>query len=102
VSEFNWTCPHCERHVTITYERLSNERHVLWIRNADGGKVLTTVFIICPNPSCRKYTLTAVLNEGVDVPGRNSDLGGAFTEMGVGSGLFEQVFPRLRSLIYPR
>jgi hypothetical protein len=62
-SDFNWTCPHCERAVTISSERLSAVDHTLRIDNAVGRRTLRTAFIVCPNPQCRKFTLTAVLHE---------------------------------------
>ena len=62
-SDFNWTCPHCERAVTISSERFSADLHTLSIDNAIGRRTLRTAFIVCPNPECRKFTLTAALHE---------------------------------------
>ena len=62
-ADFNWTCPHCERAVTISEERESTDRHSLWIENAVGRRVLLTTFIVCPNQECRRFTLTAALYE---------------------------------------
>ena len=61
--DFNWTCPHCNRAVTITYQRQSSDRHTLSIENADGRRSLISRFIVCPNPECRKFTLTVALHE---------------------------------------
>lgn len=61
--DFNWTCPHCERAVTITDQRFSASRHTLEIENKDGRCTLLTKYIICPNPECRKRTLLAELYE---------------------------------------
>jgi hypothetical protein len=63
MTDFNWTCPHCERAVTIVDERITNDRHTLWIENAVGRYSLITTFIVCPNDECRKFTLTARLHE---------------------------------------
>lgn len=63
MSDFNWTCPHCERAVTISAERLSSDTHTLRIENAIGICTLHSRFIVCPNPECRKFTLTVKLNE---------------------------------------
>lgn len=63
MESFNWTCPHCERAVTISSERYSEEWHTLRIDNADGRFTLSSVFIVCPNPECSRYTLTADLFE---------------------------------------
>jgi hypothetical protein len=61
MSDFNWTCPHCERAVTITDQRFSTNRHSLAIKNKDGRQSLLSTFIVCPNPECTKYTLSANL-----------------------------------------
>ena len=58
---FNWTCPHCERAVTITDERRSSNAHTLRIENAEGRRTLDSTFIVCPNPDCQKFTLTVEL-----------------------------------------
>jgi hypothetical protein len=63
MSDFNWTCPHCERAVTISDERVSSDTHILRIENAIGRRTLHTLFIVCPNPECRKFTLTVALHE---------------------------------------
>ena len=63
MNDFNWTCPHCERAVTITTNRFSSGRHTLDITNSDGRRSLITRYIVCPNPDCQKFTLTASLHE---------------------------------------
>ncbi len=63
MNDFNWTCPHCERAVTITEHRFSSDRHTLYITNSDGRRSLITRYIVCPNPDCQKFTLTASLHE---------------------------------------
>ena len=67
MSDFNWICPHCEHAVTISYQRHSVESHVLRIENAAGRRTLLTNFIVCPNPKCQKFTLTASLNVSASV-----------------------------------
>jgi len=57
---FNWTCPHCQRHVTIT-DTISRNQATLYHKNADGRHTLVTTFIVCPNPECEKYTLDVKL-----------------------------------------
>jgi len=59
---FNWTCPHCQRHVTIT-NTICGEHTTLYHKNADGRLTLATTFIVCPNPECNKYTLEAQLHK---------------------------------------
>lgn len=63
MSDFNWICPHCEHAVTISDGRLTTSRHILHIENAIGRRTLSTMFIVCPNPHCKKFTLTASLYE---------------------------------------
>lgn len=65
MSDFNWTCPHCERAVTISDQRRTVDRHTLSIANATGRRSLITTFIVCPNQECREFTLTASLHESV-------------------------------------
>ena len=60
---FDWTCPFCERHTTITSSRLTSQLIHLSISNNDGNRFCLISFIICPNPSCRKFTLEASLYE---------------------------------------
>jgi hypothetical protein len=63
MNDFNWTCPHCERAVTISFARITTNHHVLHIENADGRRSFESRFIVCPNPECSKFTLTAALHE---------------------------------------
>lgn len=61
---FNWTCPHCQRHVTIT-STISGNQTTLYHENADGRHTFLTNFIVCPNPKCKKYTLDVSLYKSV-------------------------------------
>ena len=63
MSDYNWTCPHCERNVTIYAGRHSSEHHILSIDNAVGRRALHSVFVVCPNPECKKFTLKVTLHE---------------------------------------
>jgi len=63
MNDFNWTCPHCERAVTISSGRISTSNHVLHFGNAEGRRSFLSRFIVCPNPQCQKFTLTASLHE---------------------------------------
>lgn len=63
MADFNWTCPHCNRDVTITSERMTTSWHTNKIDNSVGRHTLVGSFIVCPNPQCRKYTLTCSLFE---------------------------------------
>jgi hypothetical protein len=63
MADFNWICPHCEHAVTISDSRQSSSSHVLYIENAIGRRSLYSRFIVCPNPECKKFTLSAGLWE---------------------------------------
>ncbi|MCE5181851.1 MAG: DUF4145 domain-containing protein [Betaproteobacteria bacterium] len=73
MADFNWTCPHCDRDVTITDERLTSQWHTNNIKNAFGRHTLVSKFIICPNPQCKKYTLSCALFESHYKSGENLD-----------------------------
>lgn len=68
MSDFNWICPHCEHAVTISDGRYSSDSHVLRIENAVGRRTLLSKFIVCPNPKCEKFTLTASLYVSTSEP----------------------------------
>jgi hypothetical protein len=59
---FNWECPHCQHHVTITTTETYGEL-ILRGDNADGRHVLASQFIVCPNDECKKFTLEVDLYE---------------------------------------
>ena len=61
--DFNWVCPHCEHAVTITDERRSSDTHVIDIKNAVGRVAFASLYLVCPNPKCNRFTLTASLYE---------------------------------------
>lgn len=64
MADFNRICPHCERAVTISESRTVKDESTLHIDNADGGRILKSTFIVCPNPECRHFTLTVDLHAG--------------------------------------
>jgi len=72
---FNWACPHCERDVTIADGRFSSGQHRLRIKNNDGYRLLQTYFVVCPNPDCQRFTLTAILHNGTHDNFGNETLG---------------------------
>lgn len=60
---FSWVCPHCGHAATIKDEDISVDDSILSIKNKDGYRCLTSLFIVCPNPECRRFTLTAALKK---------------------------------------
>lgn len=61
---FNWECPHCQRHVTIT-DTITGNTTTLYIKNSEGRRSLFTTFTVCPNPDCQKFTLELKLYTSV-------------------------------------
>jgi hypothetical protein len=62
IPEFHWTCPFCNRDTTITQERQHSSFTDLVIPNAEGEWRLQSLFIVCPNPKCKKTTLSVSLH----------------------------------------
>jgi hypothetical protein len=60
MTNFSWTCPFCDRPVTITVSSVSSQDHWFKIENADGERVFVTTVIVCPNPKCRKFTFSVI------------------------------------------
>lgn len=58
----NFTCPHCDRDTTLTVLNYSDHTSFLTIKNAEGGRGLTTRWIVCPNKECTKISLIATLS----------------------------------------
>jgi len=67
VNNYSWTCPHCDRAVTITGEMDSAQAHVLRIENSMGKIATRSYFVVCPNPECNNVTVTVALYEWVYV-----------------------------------
>ena len=62
MENFSWTCPFCNRPVTITDEDISSGRTLLVNHNnVEGKRSVTNTFIVCPNPDCKKFSLSASL-----------------------------------------
>jgi hypothetical protein len=61
---YSWTCPFCDRDATIG-ENDHNEGTVeLHVETAHGLRELRGVFVVCPNPKCRRATLRVELYHG--------------------------------------
>ncbi len=62
MSEYVWHCPFCNTEQTVT----EGERQVsfadLTLVNAEGPRRLVSKFVVCPNPKCREFSLTASLH----------------------------------------
>ncbi|MCX5632254.1 MAG: DUF4145 domain-containing protein [Phycisphaerae bacterium] len=58
---FLWTCPYCSRNATILDSNYSHDYHHFEHNNKEGGLLLTTEVIVCPNSQCKEYTISACL-----------------------------------------
>lgn len=74
MSEYLWHCPFCNRDQTVTDEGRQITFADLTIDNADGPRRLVAKFVVCPNPECRKFSLSASLH-GLEVSGNRSYTG---------------------------
>lgn len=71
---FSWQCPYCNHNATINDEQHSVGRHDFFLNNKHDVKLrLISNAIVCPNPDCREYTITADL--GTAVQGGLYDIG---------------------------
>lgn len=59
----NWTCPHCKSKTTINKDDFSKDESNLTISNADKEKSIDILWIVCPNPDCKKISLFISLYE---------------------------------------
>lgn len=91
--EFHWTCPFCNRDTVITAERVHSTYTDMAISNAEGPRRLASQFIVCPNPKCKKTTLSVSLHI------READ---AFGRFYAGKCLQQwQLIPGSRALAFP-
>jgi hypothetical protein len=63
MESYLWTCPFCDRGATITDSNHQEDYSRLSLDNAQGLRELRGVFVVCPNPQCRQFTLTVNLFE---------------------------------------
>jgi hypothetical protein len=63
MEDFNWTCPHCTRDVTVIGSRQSIDSHTLRVENRVGQHTLFSRFIVCPNPKCGRFTISVALHK---------------------------------------
>jgi hypothetical protein len=62
---FLWACPYCNRNATITGSNFSNENHKFDHNNKDGDLLILTKVIVCPNPECKEFTISASLYKAI-------------------------------------
>lgn len=70
---FNWTCPYCSRHQTVTSANFALGKFGFAMVDSDLGPIgLSANAIICANPECKKATVTASIREAKWYNSRNS------------------------------
>jgi hypothetical protein len=62
---FLWTCPVCGRGAAVTEANRDHDFVPLRTENTDGPRAAVSVFIVCPIPECRRYSLYVLLCEAV-------------------------------------
>lgn len=58
---YDWTCPFCDRHSVLSASNLKSEEVWLGISSASGKKKVTINYIVCSNPACKRFVLSAYL-----------------------------------------
>lgn len=95
MENFSWTCPFCNRPVTITSEDVCLGTVRLINENTDGYRFLDCEFIVCPNPECKKFTLRAEL---WDI---ESIIGGGYERRGKAPLRTWQLIPQSKAQSFP-
>jgi hypothetical protein len=62
MSEYVWHCPFCNLEQTVADEGREVAFADLTLENAEGPRRLVSKFVVCPNPKCREFSLTASLH----------------------------------------
>lgn len=63
-NDYSWTCPYCRQVATITDKNTSGDLHTFNQNNLTGNSLgIWTYAVVCPNSSCREFTLEARLYE---------------------------------------
>jgi len=74
VSEYLWHCPFCNTDQTVTEKGRQVSFADLTLPNADGPRRLVSKFVVCPNPRCRQFSLSASLHT-LEISGNRSYTG---------------------------
>jgi hypothetical protein len=74
VSEYVWHCPFCNSEQTVTEQGRQVSFADLTLVNAEGPRRLVSRFVVCPNPACREFSLSASLHV-LEISGKRSYTG---------------------------
>jgi hypothetical protein len=58
-----WTCPYCNRHCTLNNEDITSMENYNFISKEYGFYNSMIAIIVCPNPECRKQTISVAINK---------------------------------------
>lgn len=74
MSEYLWQCPFCTTEQTLTEKGRQASFADLTLENDEGPRRLVVKFVVCPNPKCSKFSLSASLH-GLEIVGNRSYTG---------------------------
>ena len=77
MSEYLWHCSFCNGNEAVTEEGRQASFADLNLDNADGRRRLVVKYVVCPNPQCRRFSLSVSLH-GLEVVGNRSYTGKHF------------------------
>ncbi len=62
MSEFNWTCPFCQRPQTVSNSKFHSEQYGLALGDTKHGRIgLKVIAIGCSNPSCKDVSIAVII-----------------------------------------
>lgn len=74
MSEYLWQCPFCAADQAVTEKERQVTFSDLTIKNAEGPRRLVVKYVVCPNPRCREFSLSASLH-ALETSGRRAYTG---------------------------
>lgn len=60
---YSWRCPFCNQNATISEGNESRSWHTFNCGNKFNDQVLISHAVVCPNPDCKEYSLSASLHD---------------------------------------
>jgi hypothetical protein len=74
MSEYVWHCPFCNTDQSVGEKGRQVSFGDLNLENAEGPRRVVMKFVVCPNPRCREFSLTASLHT-LEIHGKRSYTG---------------------------
>jgi hypothetical protein len=75
VAPFNWQCPFCGHHSTLSDSNYTRNQHSFIDGNKYGRRAVVWLSITCPNPKCHEYTFQLWINAAKSKPNGDYDIG---------------------------